>query len=69
MTMEDETGMLNIVVKPKLFEKQRRVILDENLLKVTAIVQRDGGSMSLLAVRFAPLETAPTIQTQSRDFR
>jgi len=69
MTMEDETGMLNIVVKPRLFEKQRQIILDHNLLQVTARVQRDGDSVSLLALRFSPLELPVTVQPQSRDFR
>jgi len=69
MTMEDETGMLNIVVKPRLFEKQRQVILDHNLLRLTARVQRDGDSVSLLALRFSPLTLAPEVDAPSRDFR
>jgi error-prone DNA polymerase len=69
MTMEDETGMLNIVVKPALFKKQRRVILENNLLRLTARVQRDGDSISLLALRFSPLELGAALPTKSRDFR
>jgi error-prone DNA polymerase len=69
MTMEDETGMLNIVVKPRLFDKQRGIILDHNLLRLTARVQRDGDSVSLLALRFAPLTMAPEVEAKSRDFR
>jgi error-prone DNA polymerase len=69
MTMEDETGMLNIVVKPALFKRQRRVILENNLLRLTARVQRDGDSISLLALRFSPLELGAALPTKSRDFR
>jgi error-prone DNA polymerase len=69
MTMEDETGMLNIVIKPALFEQQRQIILDNNLLRVTAQVQRDGDSVSLLARRFSPLEVPASVHPQSRDFR
>jgi error-prone DNA polymerase len=69
MTMEDETGMLNIVVKPALFKKQRRVILENNLLRLTARVQRDGDSISLLALHFSPLELGAALPTKSRDFR
>ncbi|MCK6502806.1 error-prone DNA polymerase [Myxococcota bacterium] len=69
MTLEDETGLLNIVVKPQLFEKQRQVILGEGTVEIEARVQRDGASLSLLALRFAPLRTAPAVTAHSRDFR
>ena len=69
MTLEDETGLLNIVVKPALFEKQRATILRHNLLKVTARVQRDGASISLLASHFIPLMVHPPDNIKSRDFR
>ena len=68
MTMEDETGMLNLVIKPRLLERQRDLILGHNLLMATAKVQRDGDSISLLVLRFAPLAVAPEVQSKSRDF-
>ena len=68
MTLEDETGMLNLVVKPALFERQRALILGENMLRVRARVQRDGESVSLLCLRFSPLSLAPKVETRSRDF-
>jgi error-prone DNA polymerase len=69
MTLEDETGMLNLVVWPKLFEQQRQLILGHNLLRVQGRLQRDGGSVSLLCARFSPLESAPAVHSPSRDFR
>lgn len=69
MTLEDETGMLNLVVKPGLFERQRSLILGENLLQAVAKVQRDGDSLSLLCLRFSRLELVPRVETRSRDFR
>jgi len=68
MTLEDETGMLNLVVKPGLFDRQRALILGENMLKVCAKVQRDGNSVSLLCLRFSRLTVAPKVKTRSRDF-
>ena len=68
MTLGDETGMLNLVVKPGLFDRQRALILGENMLKVCAKVQRDGDSVSLLCLRFSRLTLAPKVQTRSRDF-
>ena len=69
MTLEDETGLLNVVVKPHTFEKQRKVIVEHNLLEITAKVQRDGHSVSLLATRFSPLEAPDPGRVKSRDFR
>ncbi len=69
MTLEDETGMLNLVVKPGLFQRQRTLILGENMLQAVAKVQRDGESLSLLCLRFARLELVPQVKTRSRDFR
>ncbi len=68
MTLEDETGMLNLVVKPKLFDAQRVLILQENLLRARARVQRDGDSVSLLCFRFMRVQNIPHVQTRSRDF-
>ena len=69
MTLEDETGLLNVVVKPHTFEKQRKVIVEHNLLEITAKVQRDGHSVSLLATRFSPLEAPDPGRVKSRDSR
>ena len=68
MTLEDETGMLNLVVKPKVLERQRELILGSNLLRATCRLQRDGESFSLLVFRFAPLDRAPRVESRSRDF-
>ena len=68
MTLEDETGMLNLVVKPKVLERQRDLILGSNLLRATCRLQRDGDSLSLLVFRFAPLDRAPRVESRSRDF-
>jgi error-prone DNA polymerase len=70
MTLEDETGLLNLVVKPELFERERKTILGENLVTVVAEVQRDGESMSLLCQRFTALrlDDAKVLDAPSRDF-
>jgi DNA polymerase III alpha subunit len=41
MTLEDETGVANIVVWPKMFQRFRREVLGSQLLAVTGPVQRD----------------------------
>jgi len=69
MTLEDETGMINLVVRPQTFKRQRRNIMEHNMLEVTGRIQRDGASVSVLCFRFAPMRLAPQLQTKSRDFR
>jgi error-prone DNA polymerase len=41
VTLEDETGVANIVVWPRIFQQFRRELLGSQLLGVTGLVQRD----------------------------
>ena len=42
ITLEDETGVSNLVVWPKTFERFRRVVMAARLIKVTGKLQREG---------------------------
>jgi error-prone DNA polymerase len=42
ITMEDETGIANLIVWPSVFERERRLILSAGMLGVTGKVQREG---------------------------
>jgi error-prone DNA polymerase len=44
ITIEDETGIANLVVWPKVFEKQRKIVMGARLMAVHGIVQRDPDS-------------------------
>ncbi len=50
-TLEDETGVANIIVWPKIFERFRRIVLTARLLKVTGRLQREGIVTHLIADR------------------
>ncbi|MBX3507795.1 MAG: error-prone DNA polymerase [Parvibaculum sp.] len=41
-TIEDETGVANIIVWPKLYERRRRVVLTSRLLFVRGRIQKEG---------------------------
>jgi error-prone DNA polymerase len=41
ITIEDETGVANLVVWPDVFEKQRKIVMGARLMAVHGIVQRD----------------------------
>ena len=55
MTLEDETGVVNVVVSPSLFEKQRRVVLGASMMGVNGKIQREGGVVHLVAQRLFDL--------------
>ena len=42
ITIEDETGIANLVLWPNLFEKQRRLVLSAGMIACRGRVQRDG---------------------------
>jgi error-prone DNA polymerase len=48
-TLEDETGIANIVIWPKIFERYRRVVLGSSLLGVVGQLQREGLVTHLIA--------------------
>ncbi|MGQ0533826.1 MAG: error-prone DNA polymerase [Caulobacteraceae bacterium] len=51
MTLEDETGIANIVVWPKLFEQYRREVLGGRLVAVDGPVQSESGVIHVIAER------------------
>ena len=55
ITIEDETGIANLVIWPKLFEKQRRMILSAGMLALDGRLQREGDVVHLVARRLADL--------------
>jgi len=51
LTLEDETGVSNVVVWPRLYEANRRVVMGGRLLRVTGHLQREGVVVHLIAER------------------
>jgi error-prone DNA polymerase len=41
ITIEDETGIANLVVWPDVFEKQRKIVMGARLMAVHGIIQKD----------------------------
>jgi error-prone DNA polymerase len=44
ITIEDETGVANLVVWPHVFEKQRKIVMGARLMAVHGMIQRDPDS-------------------------
>ena len=49
LTLEDETGVSNVVVWPKVYEQFRRVVMGGRLLHVRGYLQREGIVVHLIA--------------------
>ncbi len=49
MTIEDETGAANIIVWPKIFEKQRAEVLGARLVAIVGEAQVESGVVHLIA--------------------
>jgi error-prone DNA polymerase len=55
LTLEDETGIVNAVVWPTLFERQRRVLLSSSMMAINGKIQREGEVVHLVAQRLFDL--------------
>ena len=44
ITIEDETGVANLVIWPDVFEKQRKIVMGARLIAVHGLIQRDPDS-------------------------
>jgi error-prone DNA polymerase len=67
LTLEDETGIANIIVRPDLFDRNRLTILDQPFLLVDGILQNQEGVTSVKAERLHALAHA-AIAIDSHDF-
>ena len=50
-TLEDETGIANVIVWPSCFERHRRIVMASKLLGVTGRVQKEGAVIHVVASR------------------
>ncbi|MFM0732754.1 error-prone DNA polymerase [Paraburkholderia sediminicola] len=69
VTLEDETGQVNVIIWPSLLEKQRREALGSSLLAVHGVWQREGEVRHLVAHRL--VDVSPllgSLVTSTRNF-
>jgi len=55
MTIEDETGIANVIVWPNVFEKHRRLILSSSMVGCTGKLQREGEVIHVVADRLVDM--------------
>jgi error-prone DNA polymerase len=69
VTLEDETGVINVIVWSSLVETQRRELLSARLMRVAGKVQREGLVVHILAERlFDHSPLLGRLSIESRDF-
>ncbi|WP_426163566.1 error-prone DNA polymerase [Pseudoduganella sp. R-34] len=70
VTIEDETGYVNVIVWPDMVEKYRREVLGSSLLGVYGVWQQEGIVRHLVARRLVDLShLLGRLPTASRDFQ
>ena len=78
LTLEDESGSGNIVVWPKVYERQRSLIRGSQLVEVHGKLERTEGTggpdevgdvLNVIAWNFEPFTLGTPVVASSRDFR
>jgi len=70
ITLEDETGYVNLIVWERVWSRQRRIASGSRFLEVAGMLQKEGGVTHVVARKlFDRTAMLGSIVTQSRDFR
>ncbi|HVR71323.1 MAG TPA: error-prone DNA polymerase [Vicinamibacteria bacterium] len=66
LTLEDETGLINVIINPDLYDRRSEAIVTSPVLEIDGALQVEGG----VAVRARDVRAVrlPDLHTKSRDF-
>jgi error-prone DNA polymerase len=67
LSLEDETGMANVICPPDVWQRHRKIGVDASALLVSGRIERLDGAVSLLATSLRKLRVVAA--ARSRDFR
>ncbi len=67
LSLEDETGIANAIIRPDLFERHGLAVVRSQFLIVEGKLQKQDGVISVKAERVQPLEVTRA-ETRSHDF-
>lgn len=69
LTIEDETGLVNVIVRPDVYERNRRTIRSSQCLIVEGVLQKEQGCIDVIMKRCWPLDTHGTTEkVRARNF-
>jgi len=67
LSLEDETGLSNVIVNPDLYEKYRVAINREKFLRAEGVPQNQDHAISIKASRVLPISITAA-EMESHDF-
>jgi error-prone DNA polymerase len=67
LSVEDETGIANVIIHPELYQKYRLIINREKFLRVEGILQNQDSVISIKAARVMPVAVSAA-DTESHDY-
>jgi error-prone DNA polymerase len=59
ITLEDEEGLINLIIRPRVYERYKKVLRNESLLWAEGRLQRESHAISVLVHRAGTLSKAP----------
>jgi error-prone DNA polymerase len=70
LTLEDETGLVNVIVRPDVYERYRRVIRSASILVIEGKLQKEAGCIDVIARHFDAFDDRGVSDgVRSHDFR
>lgn len=70
LTLEDETGLVNVIVRPDVYERYRRTIRQSMAVIIEGQLQKESGCIDVLARKIWDFDAGDVIGTlRSRDFQ
>src|SRR5581483_10520743 len=70
VTLEDEFGLANVIVKPPVYERFRLLWRLEPVITVSGVLQRRDGTTNVVAAHIEPLSVTPEqAMPAAKDFR
>jgi error-prone DNA polymerase len=61
LTLEDETGVSNVIVRPDLFDRERMTVIRQPFLLVEGVLQHQDGVLSVRAERLQGIEGSASV--------
>ena len=61
LTLEDETGISNIIIRPDLYDRERTAVVRQPFLMIEGVLQHQDGVLSVRAERVEGIEGAASI--------
>jgi len=62
LTLEDETGVSNVIIRPDLFDRERMTVIRQSFLIVDGVLQHQEGALSVRAERLEGMSGGASVE-------